>query len=109
MGNFLCADEDPLLAVSRVAPYTVHVHAKDFHVKSGNEPSPGKGFFPSRAGHHLRGAIVGHGVVPVQQCLHVLKKAGYDGYVSIEFEGIEDSIMGITYGLENLKNYAAAI
>jgi sugar phosphate isomerase/epimerase len=109
MGNFMCADEDPLLAVARVAPYTFHVHAKDFHIKSGSAPHPGKGFFPTRAGNHLRGAIVGHGEVPVQQCLRIMKNAGYDGFVSIEFEGIEDSLVGVGYGLENLKRYIAAL
>lgn len=36
MGNFICADEDPALAVSRVAPYAVHAHVKDMLVR--NEP-----------------------------------------------------------------------
>ena len=55
MGNFLCVDEDPVTAVSRVAPYAFHVHAKDFHVKSGSGPNPGQGFFESRGGNFLRG------------------------------------------------------
>jgi sugar phosphate isomerase/epimerase len=105
IGNFLCVDEDPVLAVSRIAPYTVHAHAKDFHVKSGNQPHPGSGFFGTRGGNHLRGAIVGHGEVPVQQCLRILKNAGYNGYVSIEFEGIENPLTGISYGLKNLRHY----
>ena len=105
MGNFMCADEDPIIAVSRVAPYTFHVHAKDFHVKSGSVPHPGPPFFPTRGGNLLRGAIVGHGEVPVQQCLRILRSAGYTGYVSIEFEGIEDSLVGVGHGLQNLKRY----
>ena len=104
MGNFMCADEDPLLAVTRVAPYTVHVHAKDFHYKSHTMGNPGGGFFPTRAGNYLRGAVVGHGEVPITQCLQVIKKAGYSGYVSIEFEGIEDSVVGISLGLDFLRN-----
>ncbi len=35
MGNFLCVDEDPAQALGRAMPYAFHVHAKDFHVKSG--------------------------------------------------------------------------
>ena len=34
IGNFVCADEDPALAVSRVAPYAVHVHLKDMLYRS---------------------------------------------------------------------------
>ena len=105
IGNFLCVDEDPILAVSRVAPYAFHVHAKDFHIKSGSEPNPGQGFFGTRGGNHLRGAIVGHGSVPVKQCLGIIKAAGYTGYVSIEFEGMEDPIIGIKVGHDNLKRY----
>lgn len=106
MGNFLCADENPVTAVSRVAPYAALVHAKDFIVKSGNEPDPGKGFFKSRGANYLRGTIIGHGNVPVKQCFNVLKKVGFDGWISLEFEGIEDVLFGIETGFENLKKYA---
>jgi len=108
MGNFLCADEDPVTAVSRLAPYTFLVHAKDFHVKSGMGPNPGRGFWASRGGNFLRSAIIGHGDVPVLQCLRALKRAGYfgdDKYVSVEFEGMEDPIQGISIGAENLRRY----
>ena len=109
MGNFLCVDEDPVQAVSRLAPYTFLAHAKDFHVKSGSAPSPGKGFFGTRGGNYLRGAIIGHGDVPVKQCLRILRNAGYNGYVSIEFEGMEDPLKGIAIGLENLRHYIGAL
>jgi len=105
IGNFLCVDEDPCEAVGRVAAYAFHVHVKDFHVKPGNQPDPGKGWFSSRGGNYLRGAIIGHGEVQVGQCLRILKKSGYQGSVSVEFEGIEDSITGISIGLENLRRY----
>lgn len=105
VGNFLCVDEDPAKAVGRVAPYAFHAHVKDFHVKPGQAPNPGGGWFQSRAGNYLRGAVIGHGDVPVVQCLSLLKKAGYDGTVSIEFEGIEDVLTGIRLGRENLARY----
>jgi len=105
IGNFLCVDEDPVKAVGRLLPYVFHVHVKDFHVKSGMLPNPGKGWFKSRGGNYLRGAIIGHGDVPVVQCLNLLKNAGYDGFLSIEFEGIEDPIAGIAIGAENLRRY----
>ncbi len=107
MGNFLCADEDPGKAVGRVAPFAKHVHAKDFHVREGKLPDPGRGWFRTRAGNWLRGAIVGHGEVPVAQCLGILVRAGYKGNVSLEFEGIEDPNVGVSIGLENLKRFVA--
>ncbi len=109
MGNFLCADCDPAVAVSRVAPYTVFVHAKDFHVRSGKLTHPGRGFLTTRGGNYIKGTIIGHGDVPVKQCLKVLKRAGYDGYVSIEFEGLEDNIFALTVGLDNLKRFISEI
>jgi len=107
MGNFLCADESPATAVGRAMPYALHVHAKDFHVKSGAGTAPGEGWFQSRGGNWLRGAIIGHGDVPVMQCLRIMKNADYDGVLSIEFEGLEDPIRGMTIGLTNLRRYVA--
>lgn len=106
MGNFMCADDEPAKAVGKVAGYAKHVHAKDFHKKSGNGPNPGDGFFRTRGGDYLRGAVVGHGDVPVYQCVQTLKRKDYDGFISIEFEGVEDNEWAIKTGLANLKKYA---
>ena len=103
IGNFLCADEDPAKATGNIAALALHVHAKDFHVKPGAGDDPGHGWFKSRGGNYLRGAIIGHGNVPVRQCIGNLKRAGYDGYVSIEFEGMEDCEQALQIGLENLQ------
>jgi len=105
IGNFLCADEPPAEALGRVMPYAVHVHAKDFHTKSGNGPNPGAGWFRSRGGNYLRGSIIGHGDVPVTQCLRIMKAAGYDGVLSIEFEGMEDPLRAIPVCRDNLRRY----
>lgn len=109
VGNFACADEPSPAAVGRLASYAKHVHVKDFHIKCGNGFNPGDGFFASRGGNYLRGAIIGHGDIPVMQCLSILKGAGYDGYVSIEFEGMEDARKGIAIGLANLKRIIASL
>ena len=103
IGNFLCADEDPAVAVGNMAPYAFHVHCKDFHKKSGNEFLPPTGFFRTRGGNYLRGAIIGHGVVPVLQCVRLLKEAGYDGWFTVEFEGMEEAKTGVAAGLATLK------
>ena len=36
-----------------------------------------------------------------------MKRAGYDGVLSIEFEGLEDPIKGMSIGLANLRRYVA--
>ncbi len=105
VGNFACADEDSVKAVSRLAPYAIHVHAKDFRVHPfGYVPEEGKKVFTSRACHTLEGCAVGTGDIPVAQCLAILKRAGYDGWISIEYEGNEDCIEGITKGLRYLRS-----
>ena len=109
LGNFLCADENPAVAVGRMAPYAFHVHAKDFHVKNGNGVIPPDGFFRSRGGNALRGAIIGHGDVPVLQCLRILDAHGYDNYITVEFEGMEEAKKGVACGLKTLKAYAELV
>lgn len=105
IGNFMCADEEPTLSVSVMAPYCKMVHAKDFYWKSGSEIAPGNGWFKTRANNYLKGAIIGHGNAHAAQSLGILKKSGYDGYISVEFEGAEDKLYGIKEGLENVKRF----
>lgn len=110
IGNFLCFDEDPVEAVVRVAPYTIHAHAKDMLYKSGSGIDPGAGFSRTRGGNFIRSTILGHGAVPVVQCLSVLKRAGFDGYVGLEYEGhrCENTLTGLQISLDNLKRFAVA-
>lgn len=105
IGNFLCADEDCVSAVKRLVPYCRHAHAKDFHYKPATVESPGQGWFDSRGGAHLRGAILGHGQIQVRECMEELRKGGYCGYLNLEFEGMEDTMTGVSLGMENLKKY----
>lgn len=109
MGNFLCVDESPEKAVSRVAPLAFYVHAKDFFFTPAEGANPGEGAFLTRGGNYLRGTIIGHGCVPVRQCLKILKLAGYTGAVAIEFEGMEEPIEAIRIGLANLRRYIKEI
>ncbi|MFR3705594.1 MAG: hypothetical protein ACLTV2_06275 [Acutalibacter sp.] len=43
--------------------------------------------------------------MPVKQCLHLLKAAGFDGTIAVEFEGLEPALDGLRIGLNNLKQY----
>lgn len=106
MGNFVCADEDPQRAVSRVAPYAVHVHVKDMLYRS--EPT-GDGWGMTRGCNYFKGTVVGEGDVPVKKCLQILKRAGYEDYFSIEFEAAGNCIEGIARGLANLKKMWAEL
>ncbi len=109
MGNFTGVDGDHVWSVSTLAPYAFHVHAKDLFIRSGMLENPGRGYNLTKGCNYSRSTIVGHGSVPIKQCLKALNVAGYKGYVSIEFEGIEDPILGNTIGFENLKRYLEEI
>ena len=106
LGNFLCVDEDPLSAVKVAAPYAIHVHAKDFLYKLKSDAVPPSNFFGTRNGNYLRGTVVGHGVVPVDACMAILKDAGYTGTLSLEFEGMEQNIPAIKAGYAYLRAVA---
>jgi len=108
MGNFLCVNEDPVKAVQRVAKLAIMVHVKDFHVKDKAKRPP-TGWFDTPTKIALRGAIVGHGVIDVPKQLGIIKKAGYKGYLSLEFEGIEEPAFAIKTGLAFLEQHLKAI
>ncbi len=103
IGNFACVDEDSASAVSRLAPYAIHVHAKDFRKYAYGAPIPsGEKAFATRGKNHLCGCVIGEGDIPVEQCLAILSGTGYDGYITVEYEGAEDCMAGIARGKANI-------
>lgn len=108
MGNFLCVNDDPVKAVARLAKYAVIAHAKDFHVRP-KKTLPLPGWFATPTSIALRGAMVGHGAIDVPRQLQLLKRAGYDGYLSLEFEGIEEPLYAVSVGIAFLREKLTAI
>ena len=108
VGNFLCADEYPLQGVMRALPYAIHAHVKDFLYRKADEQyvMP-DGFFTTRNGNLLRGTVLGHGDVPVAACVKLLREAGYDGVLSLEFEGAEENLPAIKMGYAYLRKLEA--
>lgn len=106
MGNFAGTGENPVYAVSRVAPYAIHAHAKDVIIR--DEPFEGYRW-KNRSGGFTKSTAVGEGELPVKRCIRILQRAGYDGFLTIEYEGFEDCIEGIATGLKNLKKFLAEI
>lgn len=102
VGNFLCLDEDPLAAVPRSLPMAAVVHLKDFLVR---DHRPGDGWLTTAAGRSILGTIVGHGDLPVRALVGLIAASGFDGPVSIEFEGLEDPGVAVTTGLANARRY----
>lgn len=102
IGNFLCVDEDPLVAVKKNLPYASMVHFKDFYYRKDGVKR-GAGWFNTANGNALRGAIVGHGDLPLVDIIKAVKDFGYDDDISIEFEGMEDCRQGSKLGMDLAK------
>ncbi len=107
VGNFVCVDEDPTVAVPSNLPYAMIVHLKDFYIRTP-EHDPGEGWFRSRGGKYLRGAIVGNGDIDLWAIGQAITASGYDGFVSIEFEGQEDCLVGCARGAANARRILTA-
>jgi inosose dehydratase len=108
MGNFLCVNDNPTKAAQLLAKHVCMVHTKDFFQKK-TELRPPNGWFDLPCGFSLRGSIVGHGIIEIPKQLLALKKAGYKGFLSLEFEGIEEPIFAIESGLKYLRRELTAI
>lgn len=110
VGNFLCVDEDAVIGVQKSLPYTVMVHLKDFYYRPSHR-NPGGitefdcagEWFTTVNGNYLRGSIVGQGDLDMWEILRLIKSSGYDGYLSIEFEGMENCMAGSKLGMSNAK------
>lgn len=101
IGNFMCVDEDSLIGIKKLLPYTAMVHLKDFYTRyPDRHPGEGKWFITNH-GNLLRGAIVGQGEIDIWKALKMIKDSGYDGYIAIEFEGMEESKIGSKIGMDN--------
>jgi len=102
-GNFLCVDEDPIAAVKNNIHDASMVHIKDFYQRPLSWENPGSGWFTTTTGNYLRGAIIGHGDIDLREVIKVMKASNYDGYVSIEFEGLEECRKACEISLENAR------
>ena len=102
IGNFLCVDEMPHLALSKLANFAFMVHAKDFKVIDFVSASETAGF-QTRGCNRLMGVAVGQGRVRVALCFAILKRAGFDGYADVEYEGTGDCIDGLKQSLKCLR------
>lgn len=102
VGNFVCVDENPVTAVRNNLPLASIIHIKDFYIRPSSR-NPGEGWFRSAGGSYLRGAIAGQGDLDLWEILRMVKASGYDGYLSIEYEGMEDCLVGTRIAFENVR------
>lgn len=104
IGNFMCADEESVAATKKNISYASVVHFKDFYHRPAHL-NPGEGWMPTIAGDYIRGAIVGHGDINMREVVRAVKESGFDGYISVEFEGMENGKLGSKIGMDNLRRF----
>ena len=116
VGNYICVDDVPEIAVKKMLPFATTIHMKDFYVRPANrDPGDATQFdcsgtwFRSSGGRYLRGSILGQGDLDMYSIIGDIKRSGYDGNIYIEYEGMEDCYYGTKVSLDNLKRIYAEV
>lgn len=100
-GNFLLVNEDPVRAVRDLVPLAGYVHLKDFRrVQPGEQAAE---TYQGIDGSRYEGTVIGEGDVDLQAVLAALTQGGYDGWLSIEYEGAGEQRAGLDASLKNTK------
>jgi sugar phosphate isomerase/epimerase len=71
--------ENPAESFQLCAADVVHAHFKDWDICTDG--------MLGLDGRRYRGALIGEGVLDHKACLAAMEKAGYQGYINIEYEG----------------------
>ena len=119
IGNALCVDEDPEVCVEALLPFAKRVHIKDFYVRkdpyvigarhlegyvSRDPGALGDGsWLTTKHKRFLRGSIIGHGDIDMRAVIQKIVDAGYDGDMTIEFEGMEEPKLACKLSMDNLR------
>jgi Sugar phosphate isomerases/epimerases len=106
VGNFLCVDEDPLVATRACLPHASFVHLKDFYVR---RTCPGPGWLETVGGQFIRGSIFGFGDLDARALLKSVVDSGFDGFVSLEYEGGEPAPAACETGFANIRRLLGEI
>jgi sugar phosphate isomerase/epimerase len=116
VGNYICMDDVPEIAVSKMLPFATTIHMKDFYVRPAHK-DPGDAtqfdcsgmWFRSTGGRYLRGSILNQGDMDIPAIVSQIKTSGYDGNIFIEYEGMEDCSYGTKVSLDNSKKIYGAV
>jgi len=112
IGNFSCVEDDCSIAVKKCLPFAHMIHLKDFYIRKTEVLSDIGGLFRCDSGcwfysnsekYMMRGAILGQGDLDINDIFRTVSEYGFDGYASVEFEGMEDSATGSEISLFSAK------
>lgn len=92
IGSGMIKKRDPLSELIRLRDVIAHVHVKD------------RRFCPGAPGDVAR-CTAGTGLLPLQDCMCELRRGGYSGYISCEFDGDNevDLMTGFICSLANIR------
>lgn len=98
VGNFALVNEDSLNAVKILKDKIGFVHLKDF------KKADDKDGYTALDGNIYQGSVLGKGDVPLPAIIDYLREYGYQGFLSIEYEGPGDPLKGTLECIEYAKN-----
>jgi sugar phosphate isomerase/epimerase len=97
-GNFLLVGQNPTEAVRELAPLAALVHLKDFRHADPNQTVH---VYKALDGTPFTGAVTGQGMVDLPAVVSLLRENGYDGWLSLEYEGPADPVtIGVPQSLD---------
>jgi len=105
-GNFFTHGEDPDEALDRVWEKVVHIHLKDWRKLADDEES--RLVCMGDDGARYQGVACGTGLLDYPSNLAHISRLGYDGYLSFEYEGVEDPKAAARTGLTNIRSLLQA-
>ncbi len=94
VGNYMTCGQEAVEGTKTAANYCSYVHFKDFKKEPDTSRPWGWGIKPT---------IVGRGDVDHLGCLREIKAAGFDGYIAIEYEALEEDNIGVPESVEFTK------
>ncbi len=110
VGNYICVDDIPEIAVKKMLPFARTIHMKDFYIRPSHRNPGGaeefaceNSWFNSVNGTYLRGSILGQGDIDIWDVMRTIKKGGYDGDIYLEYEGMEECEYGTALSFANMK------
>ena len=105
-GNFLLVHQPPHDAVAALATRAAMCHFKDFHVVPDNY----QGFaYVGVEGLKFAGTAIGEGDVDLADCVTALRRAGFDGWLNIEYEGEEDPFSGVSRSVDYTRRLLGTV
>ena len=103
-GNFYPVEFDNTLnAIAQCAPFAGMAHIKDHLIRTA-APESLEHWRERDHGIYTQATIAGDGNIGIPQAIKSLQDAGYDGYLSLEYEGPDEARYANRKGLDNLRS-----